>query len=282
MTTDGDRVASGGRHRVGRWVRSHKFPVSSTLGGLAALAAIVTFFTTSPFAAPGPEQPELRVASFDVGAVSRPAMIDGNGYTDETERETARVQIGFRNTGDAPAFLTEAIVTVREYVPLETCLAFGDALYVTDSVDVQLPYELSEIPWVTEVPVSFRVAPNEVDRMELTFSVPDLPPFVQPVAASLDITVRDDVNADPLPVGTARVLLPASNTFVALEALTAEPVVEPASGCNERNLETLQGLLATPALERSGTSRELELLMDAIGAWTQGEHYVFPSPSTVP
>ena len=282
--THGTHVAHGTRggtsggplRRAARWARGHKIPVASIVAGLAGLTTIAGFLLTTFRTDPGP-LPQLQVASFDVGSVSRHAQVDGNGYTEKVARDPAVVQVGLRNGGDAPAYLTRAVVTVREFAPLETCLAFGDALYVTDSVDVQIPYELREVPWTFEVPIAFRVAPNDVDRLELTFSVPDLPPFVQPVAVSLDIAVVEDLGAEPLPVGTAHLLVPDANVLTALEGLLEEPVVPVEQGCNERNLGTLERVLAAPALEVAGTSAEYQHLMDAIEAWEDGEFYVLPA-----
>ncbi|GCE76370.1 hypothetical protein CBZ_14260 [Cellulomonas biazotea] len=44
---------------------------------------------------------------------------------------------------------------------------------------------------------------NDVDRLELTFSIPELPPFPAPVARSVDVAVEDGEQVRRAPGGGA-------------------------------------------------------------------------------
>lgn len=281
-----------GRGRLRAFVGRHKGAVGAGLTGLAALAGIVAVLVPTPLfgadetstpqrvtVVETPATPELSVAAFDLDAVTQSRAYDASGSRYTEDGPVARVQIAFRNAGDAPAFLTRAIFTVRAHEVLDTCLEWGDAVVITDSVDVSIPYELDDLPWTHEQSISFRVAPNEVDRMEFTFSVPELPPFVQPVVLSVDIAVQEDLGP-ATPVGTARLVVPAASARTALAGMVEDPIVPIVPGCNERNLEIMQDVLATPALERNGSSPEFVELMAALEAFDRGEFYVFPESAS--
>lgn len=271
---DGAPPRAAGRSR-GWWAR-----LTAGVTLLAAVAGIVAVLRPTPLF-PDRAEADLEVAAFDVGVVARPSEVTfGTGadsVTQTDENDVARVQIGLRNRGDAPAFLTRAVFTVAAHETLDTCVPIGDAVYVTESVDVQVPYELDRVPWVHEQGLSFRVAPNEVDRLEFTFSVPDMPPFVQPVVLSVDIAVQEDDADEPLAVGTARLVLPASNV-AALVGLTEEPPAPAEPGCNAANLDRVHSVLAAPALDPAASSEQLTELLAALESYQDGVFYTFPDP----
>lgn len=263
--------------------RKRRLPKGLTVGaviaGAAGIAGIVSVLLPTPLF-PGKPDSELEVASFDAQAVAGTAEA-AYGEIDAPPTNTfdtvvASVQVGLRNRGDAPTFLTRAHFTVTAQEAFATCLEIGDAVFVTESVDVRVPNPPDTVPWSSEVPISFQVAPNAVDRLEFTFSVDDMPPFVEPVVLSVDVAVQEDDESEPTPVGTARLVVPASNTGAALAGLVEEPIVEPVDGCFEDNLARMRAVQGAPALDVVAESPEFALLMGALEDRIAGRYYTPP------
>lgn len=263
--------------------RKRRIPKGLTVGaviaGAAGIAGIVGVLLPTPLF---PDEPgsELEVASFDAQAVAGSAEaaygeVDAPP-TDEFETQVASVQVGLRNRGDAPTYLTRAHFTFTAQEALATCLEIGDAVFVTESVDVRVPVPPDTVPWSADVPISFQVAPNAVDRLEFTFSVDDMPPFVEPTVLSVDVAVQEDDESAPTPVGTAHLVVPASNTGATLAGLVEDPIVEPVEGCFEDNLARMQAVQRAPALDVVAESPEFTLLMGALEDRVAGRYYSPP------
>lgn len=268
--------------------RRRSIAIAAIVGGVAAVASLIPIFRPTPLFRGPEETPEadVAVATFEVGTATRGSDVtfgtEADAPVESGEAEVSAVRIGLRNRGDAPAYLTRAVLTFRAHEVLETCVEIGDAILVTDSVDVQVPYEVDEVPWTQEEEINFRVAPNDVDRIELTFSIPDLPPFPAPAAVSVDVALQDDSGGEPIPAGTARLLLPLPNVTKALEELTENPYdgafgdVRPDRECPEGNLERMRAVLEAPALPESGSTPHFDDLLEALEDYDAGQYYVWP------
>lgn len=284
-----ERATMARSERVRAFLSRHK--VGAAIGGfiaaLASIASIVGVVLPYIRPAPAPErQTDLEIAAFDAtkvtrsnevvyGSLSEPSLVETG------ESDVATVQIGLRNRGDAPVFLTRAIFTFQAHEPLETCLEIGDAIVVTESVNIDIPLRPSGVPWVHEEPISFRVAPNDVDRLEFTFSVPELPPFVAPAVVSVDVAVRQDLTSDDVAIGTARLVVPATNVAallpleeVPLEGVGTEFDHAELRPCIIQNLEAMQAVRSTEALETVVESPEFVEHLEAHEAYRDGHFYV--------
>jgi len=258
--------------------RRRSIALASIITGTAAIVAIV-----AAVRAMLPAAPALSIESFNVVEVMRPREVtysaDTQAPPDETdEGEVAAVHIGFRNQGTAPAYVTRAILTIRAHEVLQTCAEIGDAILITSSVDVQLPYEQAPVPWTHDEPLDFRVAANDLDRIELTFSIEDLPPAPAPAAYSVDVMLEDDSGRAPIRAGTARLLLPIPNAEKALAELAEEPYggITPSEGCTQGNLAVMEEVMATSTLPRAGSAPHFEELLTALRGYENGDYYVAP------
>lgn len=268
------------------YVSMHRKALAAVGAGTVAVIGVLPVFFSTPILDNESQErssssavqsvPQLVVADFIAGRATRryDARYSGEETPFDTgEREVARVQIGLRNTGPAPAFITGAVFSVKAYETLESCVHFGEPIAVTESVDVELPYKITQLPLVIEEPLSFQVKPNSLDRLEFTFSVPETPISVAPSVGSVDIFLVQDTTAEPLVAGTAKLVLPATNQAVALDAVSPDPLARPDVACNRENADRIQSVARSEVLERASRSPEFDTLLAAYDEYQQGNLY---------
>ncbi|MHA7133179.1 hypothetical protein [Oerskovia turbata] len=246
----------------------------------AFLALAVAWFAFHDRIWPPPPRTDLVIASFDARSVLEEASF---AYQDPEVKEGAEgrgrvelVSIGLRNRGDAPVFLTGAVFTFRAHTTLSSCVGFGDALYASQKIDVDVPLEASSVPWVLEMPISHQVDPNALDRLEFRFGSTGVPVFVEPAVISVDIALEQDDATDLTPAGSARLVVPAISALTSLIGLTEEPPAEPREGCSTGNLEHMRRVLETPTLPRADSSPLFDELLGALEKYEEGVFYVRP------
>ena len=257
----------------------------AVLGIPAALLTLaVAWFAFHDRIWPPPPRTDLVIASFDARSVLEEATF---AYQDPEVTEGADgrgkvevVSIGLRNRGDAPAFLVGAVFTFRAHEVLQSCVQVGDALYASQEIDIEVPLEPASVPWVLEMPISHRVEPNALDRLEFRFGTSGVPVFVEPAVVSVDVAFEQDDTSELTPAGSARLVVPAINATTSLDGLTEDPLAEPIEGCSTGNLERMEHVLAAPALPHVDTSPLFDELHSALENYEAGTFYVFPSPES--
>lgn len=232
----------------------------------------------APSSSPSSAVVQLAVADF---VVDRPTNVktkmDRTLFSGETETETTRtaaetIQVALRNSGDAPAFIRRAKFNITSYELLEYCIPTGDPLLVTQSVDVQIPYKISQTPFEVEEVVSIQVPPNSLDRIEFTLSIPEFPPR-PPAIAVVEVVLEQDTGID-LEVGIAKLAMPTIAAQIVLNeevdrSYRPELRQGDVESCLERNYERLKAA-DQHAPEGEGRSDAFATILEAYSAYFDG------------
>lgn len=251
-------------------------PAPAPSEAAAASSGSVPREVAAPSSSSSPADVQLTVADF---VVDRPTNVETEidrtelGGEIETIDEAAEtIQVALRNSGDAPAFIRRAIFNVVSYELLEYCIPTGDPLSVTQSVDVQIPYEISQTPFKVEEIVSFQVPPHDLDRIEFTLSIPEFPPR-PPAIAVIEVILEQDTGTD-LEVGTAKLAMPTITTQIVLNeevdrSYRPELRQGDVESCLERNYERLNAA-DQHAPEGEGQSEAFTTILEAYTAYFDG------------
>ena len=233
-----------------------------------------------------PKAPELVVSDLAASTVETDGVFVLNEEVVKFRDEAAQIQISLRNNGTAPANITRAIFTVRAHEHLESCAQIGDEEEIEYLIDVEAPLQLdaSQLPWRHEVRNLRFIVPTEMDKsvefVGFTFSTSYANPWVFPVVIAVDIALVHDAHPDPLDVGTARLVIPATFTGP-LENLTTGAHLEGDPLCNRSNAKKIEAVAATAPSGLEANSPQFDKMLAAYRNSVRGVPYAEVQPEPV-
>lgn len=153
--------------------------------------------------------PKIRLRKGNVEWNEVPGDGSATGGARSGKVDGSVIDVLLENTGDRPALITAAEVTVRRVVGV-ACGAVGGPVVMTFRYDVRIPGDsiLARVPFTVRAEHPFTVAPRAFDRLGISIGPDALPALIWGWIYEVDVALRTDAGA-PVNLGRFVLLEPA-------------------------------------------------------------------------